>query len=154
MIRTILSIAGKSGLYRLVSQGRNMLIVESLSTGKRIPAYARDKVMSLGDIAMYTYEDDVPLADVLEMLKAKTDGKPVDLNTVADSAALREFFGEVLTNFDRERVHDSDIRKLLQWYNTLIAAGITEFKAPEKKEDESTDTASEESTAENNASEK
>ena len=110
MIRTILSIAGKPGLYRLVNQGRNMLIVESLATGKRTPAYARDKVMSLGDIAMYTTEEDIPLAE------------------------LREYFGTILTNFDRERVHDSDIRKLFQWYNTLLAAGITEFKAPEAEE--------------------
>ena len=133
MIRTILSISGKPGLYRLISQGRNMLIVESLSDGKRIPAYSRDKVMSLGDIAMYTYEDDVPLADVLESLKEKADSKPVDLKALADSAALRELFAQVLSNFDRERVHDSDIRKLIQWYNALLAAGITTFKAEEKE---------------------
>lgn len=132
MIRRILSIAGKPGLYKLVSQGRNMLIVESLTDGKRIPAYSRDKVMSLGDIAMYTTEEDVPLANVLEMLKTKTDGKPVDIKAFSDDAAMRDFFGEVLVNFDRERVHDSDIRKLFQWYNTLLAAGITEFKAPEE----------------------
>jgi len=136
MIRTILSIAGKPGLYRLVNQGRNMLIVESLATGKRTPAFARDKVMSLGDIAMYTTEDDMPLADVLELLKAKTEGKPVDLKAFANEAEMRDFFGEVLTNFDRERVHDSDIRKLFQWYNTLLAAGITEFKEEEKPEAE------------------
>lgn len=134
MIKTILSIAGKPGLYRLVNQGRNMLIVEALATGKRMPAYARDKVMSLGDIAMYTTEDDVPLADVLEMLKAKTEGKPVDVKAFKNDEEMREFFGTVLTNFDRERVHDSDIRKLFQWYNILIDAGITEFKAPEQTE--------------------
>lgn len=128
MIRTILSIAGKPGLYRLVNQGRNMLIVESLSTGKRTPAYARDKVMSLGDIAMYTTEEDIPLADVFELVKAKTDGKPVDMKTFKNDADMREFFGTVLTNFDQERVHDSDIRKLFQWYNTLLEAGITDFK--------------------------
>lgn len=142
MIKTILSIAGKPGLYRLVNQGRNMLIVEALATGKRMPAYARDKVMSLGDIAMYTTEDDVPLADVLEMLKAKTEGKPVDVKAFKNDEEMREFFGTVLTNFDRERVHDSDIRKLFQWYNILIDAGITEFKAPEQTElaaDESTE---------------
>ena len=142
MIRTILSISGKPGLYRLISQGRNMLIVESLVNGKRMPAYSRDKVMSLGDIAMYTYEDDVPLADVLESLKAKAEGAPVDVKSFADSAALRDFFGEVLPNFDRERVHDSDIRKLLQWYNVLIAAGVTEFKEakPEETSEEETTT--------------
>ncbi|MBJ2187670.1 MAG: DUF5606 domain-containing protein [Muribaculaceae bacterium] len=134
MIRTILSIAGKPGLYRLVNQGRNMLIVESLATGKRTPAYARDKVMSLGDIAMYTTEEDIPLADVFELVKAKTEGQPVDTKAIGGDAELREYFGTILTNFDRERVHDSDIRKLFQWYNTLLAAGITEFKAPEAEE--------------------
>lgn len=128
MIKTILSIAGKPGLYRLVSQGRNMLIVESIATGKRTPAFARDKVMSLGDIAMYTTGDDIPLADVLELVKAKTDCKPVDVKAFADDTAMRAFFGEVLPEFDRDRVHDSDIRKLFQWYNALLAAGITDFK--------------------------
>ncbi len=141
MIRTILSIAGKPGLYRLVSQGRNMLIVESLSTGKRTPAFAHDKVMSLGDIAMYTYGEDIPLADVLELVKAKTEGQPVDFKSFASDAEMREFFGTVLTDFDRERVHDSDIRKLFQWYNALLAAGITEFKEAETKEDAAEDKA-------------
>lgn len=128
MIKTILSIAGKPGLYRLVSQGRNMLIVESIANGKRMPAFARDKVMSLGDIAMYTTGDDIPLADVLELVKTKTDCKPVDIKAFAGDAAMRDFFGEVLPEFDRDRVHDSDIRKLFQWYNLLLEAGITDFK--------------------------
>lgn len=139
MLKRILSISGKPGLFSLVSQGRNMLIVESLENKKRMPAYARDKVMSLGDIAMYTYEEDVPLADVLEMVKSKTGGEPVNLKDFADSKALRDFFGTILENFDRERVHDSDIRKLFQWYNILLAAGIKEFKdqpaAEEQPED-------------------
>lgn len=135
MIRTILSISGKPGLYRLVSQGRNMLIVESLSTGKRTPAFSHDKVMSLGDIAMYTNGEDMPLADVLELVKAKTNGQPVDLKAFADDDEMRSFFGEILTDFDRDRVHDSDIRKLFQWYNALLAAGITEFKEPEAAEE-------------------
>ncbi|MDE6300663.1 MAG: DUF5606 domain-containing protein [Muribaculaceae bacterium] len=134
MIRTILSIAGKPGLYRLVNQGRNMLIVESLADGKRTPAYARDKVMSLGDIAMYTYGDDIPLADVLELVKAHTSGQPVDLKAVKSEDQLRDLFGEILKDFDRERVHASDIRKLFQWYNLLLKAGITEFKAPKEEE--------------------
>lgn len=136
MIRTILSIAGKPGLFRLVSQGRNMLIVESLLDGKRQPAFARDKVMSLGEIAMYTYGDDIPLADVLELVKAKTGGEKVDLKGFKNDAEMRQFFGEILTNFDQERVHDSDIRKLFQWYNILTQAGITEFKAPKAEEAE------------------
>lgn len=155
MLRTILSISGKPGLYRLVSQGRNMLVVESLTDGKRIPAYSRDKVMSLGDIAMYTYGDDVPLADVLEALKEKTDGKQVDIKEFKDTPALFEFFGEVLKDFDRERVHSSDVRKLIQWYNLLISAGITEFKeaaeatdSPEADSAEQPEEASEEEKSE------
>lgn len=134
MLRKILSISGKPGLYRMVSQGRNMLIIESLADGKRFPAYARDKVMSLGDIAIYTLDEDIPLADVFEKVKEKTGAQPVDLAPLADSAALRDYFGSILENFDRERVHDSDIRKLFQWYNTLLAAGITEFKQAEAEE--------------------
>ena len=135
MIRTILSIAGKPGLYRLVSQGRNMLIVESLSTGKRTPAFAHDKVMSLGDIAMYTTGEDIPLADVFELVNEKTGGQPEDVKVIGGDAEQREYFGTILPDFDRERVHDSDIRKLFQWYDALLAAGITEFKAKEESAD-------------------
>ena len=136
MIKTIVSIAGKSGLYKLVSQGRNMLIVESLKDGKRVPAYARDKVISLGDVAIYTTDEDIPLADVLEMVKEKTEGKEVDLKSFADDKALREYFGTILTNFDQDRVYTTDIRKLFQWYNLLLAAGITEFKSPKEESDQ------------------
>lgn len=130
MLRKIISIAGRPGLYRLVSQGKNMLIVESLADGRRSPAYAHDKVISLGDISMYTEGDDVALADVLESLKAKAEGKPVDIKALGGEKGLREFFGEVLPDYDRERVYTADIKKLLQWYNALTAAGITEYKAP------------------------
>lgn len=127
MITNILSIAGKPGLYKLVSRGRNMLIVESLSTGKRTPAYSHDKVMSLADIAIYTTGEDCPLAQVLELVKEKAAAQPVDIKAIGDDAALREYFAGVMPDFDRERVYTTDIRKLLTWYNALLAAGITEF---------------------------
>ncbi len=127
MIKKILSIAGKPGLYRLVSQGKNMLIVEQLGIGKRQPAYMRDKVMSLGDISIYTTEGDVPLAEVFEKVKAKAEGKPVDVKAFPDDAAIREYFGEILPDFDKERVYTTDIKKLLNWYNILINAGISDF---------------------------
>ena len=82
MLRTILSISGRPGLYRLVNQGKNMLIVENLADRRRTPAYAHDKVVSLGDISIYTYGDDKPLPEVLEALKAKTDAQPVDLKAI------------------------------------------------------------------------
>ena len=139
MIRKIVSIAGKPGLYKLVSQGRNMLIVEALSTGRRTPAYAHDKVISLADVAIYTTEEDMPLGEVLDKVKAATDGKPVDVKAYND-ADLRTYFGTILPNFDQERVYTTDIRKLFSWYNVLIAAGITDF-LPEQTDEESAEEA-------------
>lgn len=135
MIRKILSISGRPGLYRLVSQGKNMLIVEALADGRRSPAYAHDKVVSLGDISIYTETEDKPLGEVLEALKSKTDGQPVDLKALGNDAQIREFFGEVLPEFDRDRVYTADIKKLLKWYNMLLAAGVTEFVEPETPEE-------------------
>jgi hypothetical protein len=141
MIKTILSIAGKPGLFKLVSRGRNMLIVESLSTGKRTPAYVHDKVISLSDIAIYTTGDDIPLADVFELVKEKTNCQAVDVKGFADDAALREYFGTILPDFDRDRVYTTDIRKLFQWYNLLLAAGITDFKDAEEAQPEAEEAA-------------
>lgn len=133
MLKTILSISGRPGLFRLVNRGKGMLIVEELATGKRVPAYARDKVISLGDISMYTDDgEDVPLYEVLESLKAKTDGKAVDVKAFASDGDIREYFGEILPNFDRERVYTTDIKKLFSWYNILVGAGLTDF-APEEE---------------------
>lgn len=132
MLKTILAIAGKPGLFKLVSQGKNMLIVEALATGKRTPAYAHDKVISLGDIAIYTTEDDVPLGDVLETIKAKNEGKEVDVKAFGDDHELRKYFKEILPGFDEDRVYTNDIKKVFNWYNLLIAAGITDFVEKEE----------------------
>lgn len=130
MKETILAISGKPGLYRLVSRGKASLIVEALdATKKRIPAFASDRVTSLADIAMYTDEEDVALWQVLKSLGEKEESKESSLNyKKASSAELRAYFAEVLPSFDRERVHDSDIKKLIQWYNILVKAGITDFE--------------------------
>lgn len=136
MIRNILAIAGRPGLFKIVSQGNKMLIVEDLATGKRTPAYARDKVSSLGDISIYTVDGDKPLAEVFELVKAKTEGQPVDIKALGNGVGLRDFFGEVLPDFDTERVYTADIRKLLQWYNRLLASGITEFTDEEETTEE------------------
>lgn len=135
MLKNILSITGKPGLYKLVSQGNNMLIVESLIDGKRIPTYARDKIVSLGEISMYTMGDDIALSDVLTKLSEKEGLKAVGFDPKkADNAQLGDFFGEVLPDYDRDRVYPSDIRKLIQWYNILIGAGITDFTLEEEAE--------------------
>lgn len=130
MKETILAISGKPGLYRLVSRGKATLIVESLDAAKkRIPAFPTDRVTSLADIAMYTDDEDIALWKVLKSLGEKEDSKECSLNyKKASSAQLREYFGEVLPTFDRDRVHDSDIKKLIQWYNILVNAGITDFE--------------------------
>lgn len=145
MLKTILSISGKPGLFKLVSQGKNMLIVESLVDNKRVPAYAKDKVISLGDIAIYTDETEVPLHEVLTAVKEKENGEKVTLNLNCKTDELRNYFAEVLPTFDRERVYPSDIKKLLSWYNMLIGAGITEFTPEEGKNEETP--ATEEATA-------
>lgn len=141
MIRRIVSIAGKPGLFKLVSQGKNMLIVESLQTGKRTPAYARDKVISLGDVAIYTNEEDMPLAEVLEKISAFTGGQPIDVKSFANDAAIREYFAQILPDFDQDRVYTTDIKKLFSWYNQLIAAGVTKFKDDEIAEDQAAEAA-------------
>lgn len=142
MLKRILSISGKPGLYRLVSQGKNMLIVENLATGKRTPAYARDKVLSLGDIAIYTTDSDTPLGDVMEKVKEVTNGEPVDAKGM-DDATLRDYFKQILPDYDEDRVYTTDIRKLFSWYNQLVAAGVTDFKDEEIKEDEAAEKAEE-----------
>jgi len=130
-METILSISGKPGLYRLVSRGNNTLIVESITGPKRrMPAFATDRITSLGDIAMFTEDDDVALWQVLKNLGEKEESKKSSLDYKKCSAEeLHTYFGEVLPDYDRDRVHDSDIKKLIQWYNILVEAGITDFEA-------------------------
>ena len=141
MLKTILSISGRPGLFKLVSQGKNMLIVESLIDKKKIPAYAKDKVISLGDIAIYTETEEEPLYKVLTSIKEKEEGKACSCNAQkANPEELREYMAGILPNFDRERVYPSDIRKLITWYNLLIKAGITDF-APENEPVAETDSA-------------
>ena len=135
MLKNILSISGRPGLYRLVNRGKNMLIVEGVSTGKRTPAYAHDKVISLGDISIYTTEGDTPLSGVLEAVKEKNDGNPVDVKALGSDEKVREYFETILPEFDKERVYTTDIKKLFSWYNLLLAAGITDFAEKEVDEE-------------------
>jgi len=134
MLKEILSVTGKPGLFKLVSQGKNMLIVESLIDGKRIPAYTKDKVVSLGDIAIFTENAEVPLGQVLESVKAKENGGICSIDPKADNDKLRKYMIEVLPEYDRDRVYPSDIRKMIAWYNLLINAKITDFVEETKEE--------------------
>lgn len=129
MLKNILSISGKPGLYKLISQGRNMLLVESLTPEKkRFPAYSTDRIVSLGDISMYTTEEDVALSKVLTNMVEKENGELASIDPKkATNDELREYFATILPNFDRDRVYVTDIKKLISWYNILVSCGIKEF---------------------------
>lgn len=124
MLKTILSVSGKPGLFKLISNAKNMVIVESLADKRRLPIYARDKVVSLGDIAMYTDEGEVPLSEVLTKIQTKENGGKSSIAPNSKPEELRKYFAEILPSYDRDRVYDSDIKKLLAWYNLLTEAGI------------------------------
>lgn len=135
MLKKILAISGKPGLYKLLSRGNRCLIVESLDEKKkRMPAQGSDKVISLNDIAMYTEDEEVPLPQVFDALSKVQEGKPVTIDyKKADKDELFELFAQVLPTFDRDRVHASDVKKLIQWYNILLENGITEFLPTEEE---------------------
>lgn len=137
MLSKILSISGKSGLFKMISGNKNMIIVESLTDKKRFPAYANDRVIALKDISMFTDDEDIPLYQVFESVSKVSDGKAVTIDIkTATGDQLKAWFATVLPTFDRERVHNSDIKKVIQWYNILIGSGITEFAPAEEAEKE------------------
>lgn len=135
MLKKILSISGRPGLYKLVSYGKNMLLVEGLADGHRFPVHSRERVMSLGDISIFTTNEDLPLSQVLENIGKKFDNKAIDAKAYTTPEQLHEFMGSVLENWDEDRVHNSDIKKMITWYNALINAGITDFSIKEEEEE-------------------
>lgn len=131
-LKGILAIGGQPGLFKTISQGKNSLIVESLATGKRMPAYATSKISALEDIAIFTYEKDVPLKEVFTKIAEKEQcGKCIDHK--ADSKDLMNYMQEVLPEFDRDRVYSSDLKKLFQWYNILQEQNMIVLE-PDKEE--------------------
>ena len=129
-METILAISGKPGLYKLVSSSNTGLIIEMLDESKkRTPVFPTDRVTSLADIAMYTDSEDIALWKVLKNLGEKEGNKECLFNyKKASKAELHDFFSQVLPSYDRDRVHDGDIKKLIQWYNILIKNGFTNFE--------------------------
>lgn len=134
-MKEILSITGKPGLFKIVSHSGRTLIVEDLVTGKRFPVSPRERVVSLGDIAMYTEGDDKPLGEILDTIYAKEDGKKIDIKEVINGEGLKSHFEEYVADYDKDRVHDSDIKKLFTWYNLLVEKGFTKFTEEEKEEE-------------------
>lgn len=130
----IISVAGKSGLFRVVAQGRQAVIAESLLDGKRIPVPASAKVSSLEEISMFTTGDDVPLKDVLQKLYEVEKGKE-SIDPKENDDKLFAKLAEALPSHDRERIYASDVRKLFAWYAQLLKAGEFEKKEEENKAD-------------------
>ena len=132
-LNEILAISGQPGLYRYVAQSTRGVIVESLVDGRRMNAAANAKVSALTEISMFTEGDDIALADVFTRIYAHTGGKEAISHKEAPEK-LKAAFAEVLPEYDRERVHVSDIKKCFAWFNVLVSAGFTEFKLPEENE--------------------
>lgn len=134
MFERVLTISGKPGLYRLLSSGRNMVIVEVIdATKKRIPVHNTDKVVMLDDIAIYTDTEEMPLREIFAKIYEKENGVlSLDLK-MATPEELVEYFEGILPDYDRERVYLTHIKKMYSWYNILVANGIVEFKAEEQE---------------------
>ncbi|MDO4994628.1 MAG: DUF5606 domain-containing protein [Bacteroidales bacterium] len=136
MLKTVLAISGKPGLFKFISRGKNMLIVEAIDESKkRQPAYATDRVVALSDISIYTDDDkEVPLAVVFQNIQKAYDGKAVELHPKkASQDDVVAFFKKALPNYDADRVRVSDMRKVLSWYNILVSEGMTDFEIKEEE---------------------
>lgn len=134
MFERILTISGKPGLYQLLSQGRNMFIVESVdATKKRMPVYNSDKVVMLDDIAIYTDTEEVPLREVFAKIYEKENGVLSFEVKDATPEELVEYFESVMPDYDRERVYLTHIKKIYSWYNILVANDVIDFKAAQEE---------------------
>ena len=134
-LKDILSITGQAGLFKLVSQTKNGLIVENVETKNRIPAFSTSKVSALEDIAIYTYDEDLPLADVLQKMYKKLEGKPA-ISHKSSADDLKDFFSTMLPNYDKDRVYVSDIKKVVNWYNLLSRLDMIKFDEEKPEEND------------------
>lgn len=136
MLSKILSITGRSGLYKLVSTNKNLNIVESLDNGKRIPIYPQEKVVALSDVSIYTKEGDTPLHKVLKNMKEKENGAKIALGSKSKGSELFVYLEEVLPDYSRESVYASDVKKMIAWYNILVENNISLEEEEEKKKEQ------------------
>ncbi len=133
IVEGIISVASKPGLYKVVGQTKNGVIVEGLADNKRLAMNSSSKMSALQDIAIYTYTEEIPLVDVLDMIRLKEAGKPT-IGHKSSSNVLLSYFREILKDFDEDRVYPSDIKKVISWYNTLQKAGLAIETVEEKDE--------------------
>jgi hypothetical protein len=143
-VEGIISITGKSEVFKIIARSRNGLIAEKLDKSKKFPVSATHGVSALAEIAIYSFNEEVPLKQVMGNLYVKLNGAPAPKSS-ADEATLRNLFSEILPDYDQERVYLSDIKKVYNWYNQLIAAGYE--LEDEKTADTSTTESDEDSSA-------
>ena len=129
----IINVAGKPGLYKVVSQGNNTVIVESLTDGKKMPLHSHNQANMLDEIGIYTYDDTKPLSEIFDDIAKKENGKQA-LSHKSSTNQMNTYFREVLADYDEERVYMSDIKKVIQWYNAMQAFGLIEMPKAEEKE--------------------
>jgi len=123
----ILSIGGKPGLFKLLTQTRTGFIAESLTDKRRVSVGMASNVSVLSEIAIYTLDEELPLREVFQKIKAKENGGKTTVGHKEDKLKLEEYFFEILPNYDEDRVYPSDIKKVIQWYNLLNDHGFTNF---------------------------
>ena len=133
----IMSISGKNGLFKLISQGKNNFIVESLEDGKRVPAFSHDGIATLDNISIFTEDEDVSLTSVFEAIYKKENGNEVP-PSISVNTSLKKYFQEVLPTYDKERVYVSNIKKVLSWYNILIKNNLIDIEEPQAEVQEET----------------
>ena len=126
MLKEILAISGQGGLFKVVSQAKNAVIVESLLDGKRMPAHASSRISALEDISVYTYEGDIKLAEVFKRISEK-ENKGVAVDVKSSNDQLKKYFEQILPEYDQNRVYVSDIKKILTWYNILAGKEMLDF---------------------------
>lgn len=131
----IISVAGKPGLFHAISQTKTGFIVESLIDKKRFPIPSNNNVSLLENIAIYTYEEEVPLLTVFKTMYEKTEGKET-ISHKESGQKLTAYFSEILPEYDEERVYTSNIKKVIQWYNLLVKSGL-DFSVIETTEENS-----------------
>ena len=119
----IIAVTGKPGLFQVISQSKSAIIVSALTDDKRVAISATQNVSLLENIAIYTYEEDIPLLKVFKAMFEKTEGKET-ISHKESSKKLEAFFAEVLPDYDAERVYTSNIKKVIQWFNLLVKAGM------------------------------
>jgi hypothetical protein len=130
----IISVSGKPGLFKVISKKKTGLLVESIPDGKKVSIFALDKVSALEDISIYTYDDDIPLKEVYAKLFTLEEGKQ-SVDHKDSPAVLKNKMIEILEDYDQDRVYNSDLKKLFQWYNLLVSAGLLEDEAQTEKKD-------------------